>query len=35
MLDLKNNYKDRRVFIVILALPIAIVGVSIYAFDKS
>lgn len=35
MLDLKNNYKDRRVFIVIFALIIAIVGVSIYAFDKN
>lgn len=35
MLDLKNNYKDRRIFIVILALIIAIVGVSVYAFDKN
>jgi len=35
MLDLKNNYKDRRIFIVILALVIAIVGIGVYAYDKT
>lgn len=35
MLDLKNNYKDRRIFIVVLALIVAIVGVGVYAYDKN
>ena len=35
MLDLKNNYRDRRIFVVILALVLAIVGVGVYAYDKN
>ena len=35
MLDLRKNYKDRRIFIVVLALVIALVSVSVYAYDKN
>lgn len=35
MFDLKNNYRDRRVFVIILALILAIVGISMYAYDKN
>ena len=35
MFDLKNNYRDRRIFVIILALIFAIVGVGIYAYDKN
>jgi len=35
MFDLKNNYRDRRVFVIILALILAIVGVSMYAYNRN
>lgn len=35
MLDLRKNYKDRRIFIVVLALIIALISVSVYAYDKN
>lgn len=34
MLDLKKNYKDRRVFIIVLALIIALIGVGVYANNE-
>lgn len=34
MLDLKKNYKDRRIFIVVLALIIALIGVFVYANNE-
>lgn len=35
MLDLKNNYKDRRVFVIVLALIIALIGVGVFAYNKN
>ena len=35
MFDLKNNYRDRRVFVIILALILVIVGVSMYAYNRN